>query len=1063
MEDDEDDWAPDTVEWRDGTKTTLQPENQEPTQPDPRQQLMKNEGHGQDDQDVEQSQPTPTSLGPGKTILRPGARANQTLTRPGVSLRPLPENQAPSPQPTPNGTMKSPWAQLPPIDKVSPVTFVPPSPRQTPSHLAREGAATASTPGSAADFNFPSPAREIAADTFDRSWRSHDRGSRELFDAKSGRYEPAKSGRKSSFRQEGNFRPPSLLQRPSQFEQDKQYSSQDARNFDRRQSTLSTESRVTLDRASSAVEDALTSERATSPLVARTDTSPQETAPPRPSHSDSEGNQRLYSAHPADGLATSPNVDGASSDVQLQQQLMRQRIEANRRRKQEEQAREEAEKQERIRQKLLALDVTSPISTKSEEKVEEADKVLPQPPDLSQHPDTLATDATPVHTARVEGNPILPESNLPLARGPSASPSRFEEHPHLDGLGEVPISAPSIGHNNQPPAFHSAVQNAHGHSLAPQAQPPGFSTQPIKLSLSPRLASENLSRPSSQYSQPSSHPTTSQYFKPHSHTAQLSSSDTRSLIHAHTPSPASFERSRHHWASAQQSHPQPSWSSTTGPTHNLSHANVWGPPTNDKALGNGAFDPELHRAPYSHPSQQIRQSPQPPGPIAPPSVSPKPQPSIKSELQSHIHSNHTMAPTQVAMSPATPSFPNAPSASLQPTAPAQPPKKSASQVYGATGFDPTKYGKRGASNARPSVQQAGRGNDGAMWKAGAIEIQNQQAARRELIKKERDLHTDKPVESGSRSMQTNFDDDAKAAAVVEEKRPAPEVPSEALQQLFDNHSIITVKLFPDDKAKTIMPTPNGPHATVNLPNIPDAASLAPFAKAYNRGPGYNGSQPIVQNLQWQQMIDDLCASKAGPRTAIQKAFDFVKRAASPASATKPTHNIEDSPRSSKPIVVTPGLHSFGGIKGGDASNTKDVDANVFTDPQTGDRPNIALATDVPLISNDFSKSILQQKRGASPTNQTVSPLASDDETVLKSVKITRELFANTGRYRSKAPVQKPVNTPAPTNAPASTASAKFPQPAKGSNATPRNVPTTGRSNGWGKAPKGPNPPARKNW
>ena len=72
MEDDEDDWAPETVEWMDGTKSKVNPD------PTPPIELPKPVTLEEEIRPPPQTRPTlalkkPSQSGPPKTILRPGA------------------------------------------------------------------------------------------------------------------------------------------------------------------------------------------------------------------------------------------------------------------------------------------------------------------------------------------------------------------------------------------------------------------------------------------------------------------------------------------------------------------------------------------------------------------------------------------------------------------------------------------------------------------------------------------------------------------------------------------------------------------------------------------------------------------------------------------------------------------------------------------------------------------------------------------------------------------------------------------------------------------------------
>ena len=794
MEDDEDDWAPDTVEWRDGTRTTVQAENQPPHPPEPQPTLQTQESK-EDEQPLESSKPSATSIGPGKAILRPGTRATQSITRPGLILKSVPENQSPLPQSANNGNSKSPWAQLPPIDKVSPVTFHPPAPSQMPSHLRRDSSTAASATGSAIDSTLPtpSPAREIAADTFERSWRTHDRGSRELFDAKSGRYEPARSARRASFRQDGGFRPPALLQRPSHSDQDATYASQDARNPERRPSSLNVDERARGDTRASGIEETSTSDRSASPFVAKGDTSPPHPTPSTASDTDNRGNDhRPYSAHPVGESATSPHLDSPPSDVQLQQQLMRQRIEANRRRKQEEQAREEAAKQERIREKLKALDKTSSTTSLPEP--------TPDPNDALQPSITLKQESA--------SQQPLAEVNIPTVttgKGTEpqpASPSKFEDQPHLDGLGEGPTVASSS-------SFTPVNQAAGVSARAPATSATSFTRQdpqaplprhaPIKLPSSPQL--DNF-LPQNSLNVPDSNANQKVFTHQPDSTAHLASSDYRILPHSHTSTPQPFERSpQHHWAPASSPHTAASWSSISGAPPHLTHSNVWGPPSSDKALGNGSFDSEFHhKHHFPRYPQSFRQSPQLQPPIGPPSTSPRPQQSPKPDYLSQPEYDD-MSQTHVVPSPTASSFPS--NANTNNASGSAPPKKWQGFIPGLPDYRRSTTKSQASSNANNNaraIQDAIRAshhatfhgvsqatnqntcysatqggdkvasnNEGARWQAGIQNMQDDEAAQREKFKQERLANMNKTIQPSNVQAAVTFKQTSGTATDVNDR------------------------------------------------------------------------------------------------------------------------------------------------------------------------------------------------------------------------------------------------------------------------------------------------------
>ncbi|KAE8145428.1 hypothetical protein BDV25DRAFT_164727 [Aspergillus avenaceus] len=223
IDDDEDDWAPETIEWTDGTKTNLsQVEQIATTQqdskipPDPKEEFPPPRPETSTvTKDTAKYIPKPiTSVGPNPTVLRLGANAerqakNAIMSAKGGSDKSPLLSTTPAPPPA-----KSPWAPLPPVEKVSPI--IPPvqvqPPMQTVQTFSREPHANDRHGGSVHP-------KEIAADDFNRSWRETQSGTRELYNSRSGRYEPVPETRKGPWRAEQSFRAPSLLQRPAPGEQ----------------------------------------------------------------------------------------------------------------------------------------------------------------------------------------------------------------------------------------------------------------------------------------------------------------------------------------------------------------------------------------------------------------------------------------------------------------------------------------------------------------------------------------------------------------------------------------------------------------------------------------------------------------------------------------------------------------------------------------------------------------------------------------------------------------------------------------------------------------------------
>ncbi|KAI9671270.1 MAG: hypothetical protein M1829_004677 [Trizodia sp. TS-e1964] len=212
IDDDDDDWAPETIEWNDGTKITLPQAEEASVAPVVNPQLT---AHQFNHTDAEM--PISPVLEPvGPTLpTDPTIQKNVTPTyhQPklgGLILKGATEKPTLVARPPgPPAPIKSPWASLPPVDKVSPIAVLPQS--QPPQHYQQRF-------GQRDPHSFdamiapPSPAHEIAADDFNRS--SFSATNKELYNSHSGRYEPAQEGRRGSIRSDQQVRQHSVLQRP---------------------------------------------------------------------------------------------------------------------------------------------------------------------------------------------------------------------------------------------------------------------------------------------------------------------------------------------------------------------------------------------------------------------------------------------------------------------------------------------------------------------------------------------------------------------------------------------------------------------------------------------------------------------------------------------------------------------------------------------------------------------------------------------------------------------------------------------------------------------------------
>ncbi|PGH26853.1 hypothetical protein AJ80_01434 [Polytolypa hystricis UAMH7299] len=575
IDDDEDDWAPETIEWNDGTKIML-------TQPEP---VSTSIPETKDIKDMKEPSPpadslvpresskvlvskSSGSLGPNATILKLGASAEKQQTK-GIGALPKTQNDKPVlVSKSPGPLSKSPWAPLPPVDKVTPLAINPPvqsqplsrfHPRETraPEHISTA----------------PSPAKEIAADDFNRSWREPQSGAtRELYNSQSGRYEPVPDTRKGPSRSEQQFRAPSLLQRPAHHEQagpaepspafqTHRSSAQDVAPWARRRTSSNVSGgsgsfgrRMSLSkhdgppkgsdliphRRGSQVNGVV--ERPLSPHrgphgqhgISPTEPSPvnyrQVNGPPNVHYSPPSFHAGL--PHPSGPQSASdggiaPPQPPLEDPVAMQQRIMKEKRELARQRRREEEEREEAAKQERIRAKLAAMG--PPPSEKRPTKETTTPAEAPKPT-----PATASVQSPP--------KPPVPE--------PSGEPKQYGmmkvHHPEtVKKLVAAQEKASdkvftSTGHGRQPPSpSHDAK------------------TETAKLSTAPLT---NGVRSSAEAS-----PTESR----HQHQTEETMQQWKSSL----PAPGSYS----------------TWGSQKLNSH-ATNSSLWGPPSNDKALGNGTFD-----------------------------------------------------------------------------------------------------------------------------------------------------------------------------------------------------------------------------------------------------------------------------------------------------------------------------------------------------------------------------------------------------------------------------------------------------------------------------------------
>ncbi|KAJ5138986.1 uncharacterized protein N7515_003834 [Penicillium bovifimosum] len=210
IDDDEDDWAPETIEWTDGTKVNLtQPHNDPPPPPSHREPKELPPVEPKATKEASKPAPKPTaSVGPNAVVFKVGLGAERQARTASASSKGT-NDKVPSSSTSPAPPSKSPWAALPPVERVSPVSApVQPHQQRMPGryHPRDDGH----------HAPMPMPPKEIAADDFNRAWKEPQSDlPRELFNPRSSQYEPVEETRRGPWRHDQHHRAPAVLQRPN--------------------------------------------------------------------------------------------------------------------------------------------------------------------------------------------------------------------------------------------------------------------------------------------------------------------------------------------------------------------------------------------------------------------------------------------------------------------------------------------------------------------------------------------------------------------------------------------------------------------------------------------------------------------------------------------------------------------------------------------------------------------------------------------------------------------------------------------------------------------------------
>ena len=542
-----------------------------------------------------------TTVGPNATVLKLGSAVQPKSG--GLVLKGPSDKPTLVAKPSVPTAVKSPWASLPPVDKVSPVPVNPPTQASLPRFSQKDPHGFDAMPPP------PSPAKEIAADDFTRSWRETQNGiPRELFNSQSGRYEPVNDTRRGSMRKDQNFRPPALLQRPSQsdphgpaepsaaFQTNRSGGQQEQGPYNRRRnsSNLSGDSgnqgrRMSLSKGTELAripteihEQRRNSQREQSPLTpgnpptryAQRDVSPAQThnqliASQSPTVAMSQlmtANDSALASPQQSQVGLSSLADSNQDAIAVQKKLMREKREMAIKRKKEEEEREEAEKRERIRLKMEMLGLP-PLDDKKGKK----EAVVEVPSSPAQPQDEILS------ASRSPPKPPVPDvSGEPKQYGMMKvhAPTKNGVHPGIEAVRKTSVQSPVLNEKLPSPIIE-VTDNPANDTTAP-------------------LVNGVIDQISTQASAPKS--------------PELHLQD-----HLSNPIPQP-------WKEAQQGpNGFPNWGTASMTTHSSPGGNLWGPPSShNRALGNGDFNRSIQR-PQSRQPQYHQHVPSPaPQPIGPP-------------------------------------------------------------------------------------------------------------------------------------------------------------------------------------------------------------------------------------------------------------------------------------------------------------------------------------------------------------------------------------------------------------------------------------------------------------
>lgn len=647
-----------------------------------------------------------TTVGPNATVLRLGSNSQPRTG--GLVLKTPSDKPTLVAKPSAPTPVRSPWAQLPPVDKVPPVPINPPTQTATSRFQQNEshGGDISTIPSSATV--------EIPADSFTRTrWDTQAGTHGQLYNSQSGQYETVSAPRRGSIRKDQNFRPPSLLQRPSPsdqqapaepspaFQTHRSGTPQDHSLWNRRESsTVSNESgphgrRASISKNSDIprvplefLQQRRESQPLQSPLAsghlqgrqAPSDIHGAQNQYPQPIQSGVNAqlphdvnSAAVAAQHQMTGLSGNNPTSHIVNDIAAQKQLMREKRELAIKRKKEEEEREDAEKRERIRIRMekmglpplvekkesekVAVEQTSKEAKHTEDKVSEQKFAKPNevPIQLSESKPQEAVVSIP----RSPPKPPVPDSSgtpkqygLMKLHGP-APPVHLSKGrvPENRSKTIVPVEQTAPIEQNGRNEQHTPTQQ----NVTTAQESAGVQETFTEPKISPSKASLEIGGKGGESVVPT-----------HSETLDNKNSNRMDNINQDL-----FNSPRHPkpWKSIQNEEDAfAGWNGAAGmTTHSSPGGNLWGPPNSYKSLGNGTFDRSVQRPqsrPLAYQENHLPTQPlQPPQPIGPPKHLQRPRESPESNQTS----DHT--PTAVAEDFQTiPTFPSSdtPSSRLAP-------------------------------------------------------------------------------------------------------------------------------------------------------------------------------------------------------------------------------------------------------------------------------------------------------------------------------------------------------------------------------------------------------------